>query len=110
MNTTAHQAGLGLAADGHHSFPGEGLGQADAAAGGLAHVRVVHQPNLIYGDGTPVAMIIVGLFYEGPAVLFVFAALAALRHRRSRRRQGMMRPPASAALHGSQQPHHPDLP
>ena len=39
-----HQTGLGLAADGHHSFPGEGLGQADAVAGGLAHVRVVHQP------------------------------------------------------------------
>jgi hypothetical protein len=55
-------------------------------------------------------MIIVGLFFEGTAVLFVFVLLAALRHGRSQRRQGMTRPPASAALHGSRQPHHPDLP
>ena len=31
-------------AEGYHSLSGEGLGQADAVAGGLADVRVMHQP------------------------------------------------------------------
>jgi len=30
---------------GYHSLPREGLGQADAVAGGLADVRVVHEPK-----------------------------------------------------------------
>jgi predicted lipid-binding transport protein (Tim44 family) len=37
--------------------------------------------NLIYGDGTPIAMIIVGLFFEGTAVLFVFVLLGGLMAR-----------------------------
>jgi len=53
-------------------------------------------------------MIIVGLFFEGMAVLLVFVLLAVLGHGRSRR-QGMI-VPASAAPHGSRPPHHPDLP
>jgi hypothetical protein len=36
--------------------------------------------NLIDGDGTPIAMIIAGLFFEGTAVLFASVLLAALRH------------------------------
>jgi hypothetical protein len=43
-------------------------------------------------------MIIVGLFFEGMAVLLVFVLLAVPGHGRSRRRQGMI------------VPHHPDLP
>jgi hypothetical protein len=54
-------------------------------------------------------MIIVGLFFEGMAVLLVFVLLAVLGHGRSRRRQGMI-VPASAAPHGSRPPHKPDLP
>lgn len=64
---------------------------------------------IIAGDGTPIAMIIVGLFFEGTAALLVFVLLAVLRHGRSRRRQGMIMP-ASAAPHGSRRPHHPHLP
>jgi len=41
-------------------------------------------------------MIIVGLFFEGTAVLFASVLLAALRHVRSQRRQGTTRSPASA--------------
>jgi hypothetical protein len=48
-------------------------------------------------------MIIVGLFFEGMAVLLVFVLLAVLGHGRSRRRQGMI-VPASAAPHGSRAP------
>lgn len=51
--------------------------------------------NLIYGDGDPIAMMIVGLFLEGwrfrgIAVLLVFVLLAVLGHGRSRWRQGMI--------------------
>jgi hypothetical protein len=44
--------------------------------------------NLIYGDGTPIAMIIVGLFFEAMAALLVFVLFAALGHARTRRRPG----------------------
>jgi hypothetical protein len=69
--------------------------------------------NLIYGDGDPIAMMIVGLFLEGwrfrgMAVLLVFVLLAVLGHGRSRRRQGTI-VPASAAPHGSRPPHHPPI-
>ena len=36
--------GPGGLVQGDHSFPGEGLGEADAVAAGLADVGVVHQP------------------------------------------------------------------
>jgi len=52
-------------------------------------------------------MIIVGLFFEGMAVVFVLPAVPG--HGRSRRRQGMI-VPASADPHGSRLPHHPGLP
>jgi hypothetical protein len=54
-------------------------------------------------------MIIVGLFFEGMAVLLVFVRLAVLGHGQSRRRRGMI-VPTSAAPHGSRPPYHPDLP
>ena len=64
--------------------------------------------NLIYGDGTPIAMIIVGLFFEGIAVLFVFVFLAVIRHQLSRRQTMIM--PASAGRPGTDRTHHPGPP
>jgi hypothetical protein len=42
MATRRAAGGLG---QGDHSFPGEGLGKADAVAAGLADVGVVHEPK-----------------------------------------------------------------
>lgn len=65
--------------------------------------------NLMYGDGTPIAMIIVGLFFESLAVLFVFVLLAVIRHQSSRRRQTMIMP-APAGRQGTDRAPHPDPP
>jgi hypothetical protein len=65
--------------------------------------------NLMYGDGTPIAVIIVGLFFEALTVLFVFVLIAIVRHSSSRRRQTMITS-APAARPGTGRAHHPDLP
>jgi hypothetical protein len=74
---------------------------------GVGSLGVGSGRDLIHGDGTPIAMIIVG-----PSSRQSWLCSSSWRPYGTGGRsggKGMMRPPASAALHGSRQPHHPDL-
>ena len=65
--------------------------------------------NLIYGDGTPIAMIIVGAVLRGDGGIAGVCPPGGPRARAVAAAVGMI-VPASAAPHGSRPPHHPDLP
>jgi biotin transporter BioY len=65
--------------------------------------------NLIDGDGTAIAMVIVGLIFDGFSLLLLLVLIVALRHRLSRRRQGIG-VPAVADSTAFPRTHHPDLP
>jgi hypothetical protein len=61
--------------------------------------------NLTSGDGSAIAMIVVGLFFDGVTLLLLYALVVVVRHTPSRRSQQMSVP--AGAVH---QTHHPDLP
>jgi hypothetical protein len=66
----------------------------------LGHPFTVREPiwawgtgrNLTNGDGTAIAMIIVGLFFDGITILLLFVLTMVVRHRLWRRRQPMGTP------------------
>ncbi len=62
---------------------------------------------LISGDGSAIANIIAGLFFDGATLLLLYALVVIVRDTPSRRRQRMP-VPAGADPGGARRPHHPD--
>lgn len=65
--------------------------------------------NLTSGDGSAIAMIVVGLFFDGVTLLLLYALVVTVRHTLWRRSQRMS-VLAGTDPGGTRRTHHPDLP